>query len=68
LGYGKFITVVIDFLIMTFAVFIMVRIMNKMKRNQPVAPATPTEKKCPECQMIIPIEARRCGHCAQPLS
>ncbi|HOW28767.1 MAG TPA: large-conductance mechanosensitive channel protein MscL [Elusimicrobiota bacterium] len=65
LSYGKFATAVTDFLIIAFAIFIMVRVMNRLKRSDP--PVSPTEKKCPECQMTIPLEARRCGHCAQPL-
>ncbi len=65
LGYGKFVTTVVDFAILAFAVFLMVRLMNRLKREEPAAP---TEKKCPECQLIIPLAATRCGHCAQPLS
>ncbi len=65
LAYGKFVTTVVDFAILAFAVFLMVRLMNRLKREEPAAP---TEKKCPECQLIIPLAATRCGHCAQPLS
>ncbi len=68
LSYGKFITSVIDFLIIAFAVFIMVRIMNKMKPPDPAPITAPTDKKCPECRMNVPLDARRCGHCAQPIA
>ncbi|HRY30332.1 MAG TPA: large-conductance mechanosensitive channel protein MscL [Elusimicrobiota bacterium] len=68
LAYGKFVTVVVDFLIVAFAVFLMVRLMNKMKRAEPAPVAVPTEKKCPECQMLVPIEAKRCGHCTATIA
>lgn len=68
LYYGKFITSVTDFVIMAFAVFVMVRLMNKLKRAEPAPAPTPPEKKCPECLMNIPIEATRCGHCSQPVT
>lgn len=63
LNYGAFITSVIDFAIVAFAVFMLVKSMNAIKRE---APAAPTEKPCADCLMNIPIKAKRCGHCAQP--
>jgi large conductance mechanosensitive channel len=59
--YGLFVNQVIDFLIVAFCVFLVVKVVNSLQK-QPVAPA-PTEKKCPQCSMLIPIEAKRCGHC-----
>jgi large conductance mechanosensitive channel len=59
--YGLFINNVISFLIVAFCVFLLVKGINKLQK-QPVPPA-PTEKKCPQCAMLIPIEAKRCGHC-----
>jgi large conductance mechanosensitive channel len=61
-NYGAFITAIVDFTIVAFAVFMLVKAMNTIKRDEPAA----TEKKCPECLMNIPIGAKRCGHCAQP--
>ena len=63
--YGVFINVVIDFIIVAFCIFIMIRAMNAMrqKAEAPAAVAAPTTKDCPECQMSIPIKAKRCGHC-----
>jgi large conductance mechanosensitive channel len=66
LRYGAFITSVIDFTIVAFAVFMLVKAINTMKREEPVAPPAPTEKQCPECLLNIPLKAKRCGHCAQP--
>lgn len=66
INYGAFVTAVFDFTILAFAVFLLVKAINALKRSEPVAPPAPTEKQCPECLFNIPIKARRCGHCAQP--
>jgi large conductance mechanosensitive channel len=66
LNYGAFITTVIDFSILAFAVFMMVKAINRLKEKEPVPPPAPTEKQCPECLLNIPLKAKRCGHCAQP--
>jgi large conductance mechanosensitive channel len=65
LNYGMFINAVISFLIVAFAVFLLVQAYNRM-REQPETPEA-TEKNCPFCQMPIPIEAVRCGHCTSAL-
>jgi large conductance mechanosensitive channel len=65
INYGLFINNVITFLIVAFAVFVLVRAvqrMQAMKEEEP-APEAPTTKKCPECLSEIPIEARRCAYC-----
>lgn len=64
LNYGVFLNTVIDFVIVAFAVFILVKAMNKAKRKEEAPAAAPTTKSCPECLMEIPIKAARCGHCA----
>ena len=66
LNYGAFITSVIDFTIVAFAVFMLVKAMNTIKREEPAPTPAPTEKQCSECLMNIPLLAKRCGHCAQP--
>lgn len=64
LRYGAFINTLIDFTIVAFAIFLVVKAMNRMKHAEPApAPAVPTTKKCPECLLEIPIEAKKCGHC-----
>jgi large conductance mechanosensitive channel len=60
LNYGNFINTVINFLIVSFAIFLLVRSVNKWL-PKPSAPVT--TKDCPECAMPIPIAARKCGHC-----
>lgn len=65
-NYGAFITALVDFTIVAFAVFLLVKMTNAVKRRAPAAPPASDEKRCPECLMSIPARARRCGHCAQP--
>jgi len=62
--YGAFINTVIDFTIVAFVIFMLVKAMNSLKKEAPAAPAAaPTTKQCPECLMEIPVAAKRCGHC-----
>lgn len=67
INYGVFINAVINFLIVAFAVFMLVRAINRMKREEKVAPADPTEKNCPFCTTSIPIKATRCPNCTSEL-
>src|SRR6266704_3449769 len=60
-----FITLVINFLLVAFCIFLVVRALNKMKRPTDAPPVT---KDCPACQMTIPIKATRCPHCTTQLS
>lgn len=62
INYGVFFTGVLNFLIMAFVIFIMVRQMNKLReKNAPVA--EPTTKKCPHCLSEINIKATKCPYC-----
>ena len=64
INYGAFVTNVIDFAIVSFVIFMAIKGMNSLKRVEPENPApAPIDKKCSECALTIPIEARRCGHC-----
>ena len=60
LNYGTFINTIINFLIVAFSVFLLVRSVN---RWLPKPPAPVTTKECPQCAMAIPISAKKCGHC-----
>ena len=60
-NYGNFITLVINFLIIAFCIFLVVKGLNKMKKPAPAA--APVAKDCPACTMSIPIKATRCPHC-----
>lgn len=69
INYGVFITRIISFLIVAFAIFILVKAVNKLHRKaEPLPPAAaPVTKDCPHCLMSIPIKARKCGHCTAEL-
>ena len=66
LNYGNFINTIINFLIVAFAVFLLVQQVNRWTKKPEVA-AAPTTKDCPQCAMSIPIAAKRCGHCTTQL-
>ena len=66
INWGVFINTIINFLIVAFAVFMLVRMLNKMKK--PAAAAAPVSKDCPFCSMTIPIKATRCPHCTSEMS
>ena len=63
IAYGSFINVVINFIILAFCIFMMVKLMNKLKKPAPPGPAT--TKDCPQCMSSIPIKATRCCQCTQ---
>jgi large conductance mechanosensitive channel len=65
-NYGNFITLVINFAIVAFCVFLVVKAVNNMKR--PAPNAEPVSKDCPACAMTIPIKATRCPHCTTELT
>jgi len=67
-NYGVFLNSVVSFLIVAFAVFMVIKAINKMKREEKAPPADPTTKECKFCQMIIPIQATKCGHCTSELA
>jgi large conductance mechanosensitive channel len=64
---GIFLNAVIAFLIVAFAVFLMVRTLNRLKRAEAPAAAAPTTKDCPFCATAIPLAAVRCPHCTSEI-
>lgn len=67
---GVFITAVVNFLLIAAAIYFFVVVpINALvaRMRKAPAPADPTTKKCPECLSEIPIDAKRCAHCAQPV-
>lgn len=66
LNYGVFINALVSFTIVAFAVFLLVRAVNKLKAGEE-APAEPTTKDCPYCFTAIPIKATRCPNCTSEL-
>lgn len=67
LNYGVFINTIINFVIVAFAIFLVVRMANRLKGPAP-APAAPTTRECPQCAMAIPLKARRCPHCTSEVA
>ena len=69
LNYGQFINTIISFLIIAFAIFILIKNINKAKKEEPVAaPAEPTTKECQFCFSEIPIKATKCGNCTSNIN
>ena len=62
--WGLFIQAIIDFVIIAFVIFLLVRAMNRLKKEEPV---TPTTKECPHCFTTIPLKAARCPNCTSQL-
>ena len=63
-AYGSFVNTIIDFVIVAFAMFLLVRQMNRLVSP---APAAPTDKDCPYCLSKIPLAATKCAHCTSEL-
>ena len=63
INYGLFINSVISFVIVAFCVFMLIRSMNKLKREEVAPPAKPTTRDCPFCYSAIPLKASRCPNC-----
>jgi len=69
INYGVFINTVLDFVVVAFVVFLLVRQVNRLKKaEEPAAPEAPTTKECPYCCSEIPIKATRCPNCTSQLS
>jgi large conductance mechanosensitive channel len=68
INYGIFINTVISFLIVAFAVFLLVKGINSLKRKEEAPPAEPTTRECPRCFSVIPRKATRCGFCTSELN
>jgi large conductance mechanosensitive channel len=68
LNYGLFLNSIVNFLIVAFAIFLLVKQVNRLTKPAPaVAPAAPTTKDCPQCLSAIPLKATRCAHCTSQL-
>jgi large conductance mechanosensitive channel len=67
IAYGQFLNTILDFVIVAACVFALIKAMNTLKRRleTPAPAAIPTTRECPQCLSTIPINAKRCSHCAQ---
>ncbi len=68
ISYGVFINTIISFIIVAFAVFLLIRNINKLKKQEEAPPAEPTTKECTYCFSTIPIKAIKCPQCTSSLS
>jgi len=66
-NYGLFVNSVISFLIVAFSVFLLVKSVNSMRRQQQTLPPVPDTRECPYCLSAVPLKAIRCAHCTSEL-
>jgi large conductance mechanosensitive channel len=66
LNYGLFINTILDFLIVAFVIFLLIKQLNRLKRTE--APAPPATKDCPFCCSPVPLAAKKCAHCTSDLA
>lgn len=67
INYGLFFNTIFDFVIVAFAIFLMIQQINRMKRAPEATPAAPETKECPFCLSTVPMKAVRCPHCTSEL-
>ena len=68
MNYGLFLNTIINFVIVAFAIFLLLRVVNRwLVKPAPAAVPAPTTRDCPMCAMPIPLVARKCGHCTSTL-
>ena len=68
ISYGLFLNAVISFLIVAFAVFLLIKGINRLQREKETPAAEPTTRECPRCLSTIPVKATRCPHCTSELA
>ncbi len=67
MNYGVFVNTIISFLLVAFAVFLLIRNINKLRRQEEAPPVEPTTKQCPYCLSKMPVKATRCAYCTSEL-
>jgi len=65
INYGLFLNTIIDFIIVAFVIFLLIRQVNRFKKKE--EPAAPVTKNCPYCLSVVPLKAVRCPHCTSEL-
>lgn len=68
IAYGTFVNTIIEFVIVAFAVFVLIKWVNRLMPKPAAAPAPPSTKDCGYCKLSIPVAATRCPHCTSQLS
>ena len=67
INYGSFINTIVSFLIVAFAIFLLIKQMNRLKKEEEAEPEEPATKDCPKCFTAIPIKATRCPNCTSEI-
>lgn len=67
INYGVFINTIINFIIVAFAIFLVVRLASNLSKPKEEAPAAPTTKECPHCLSTVPLKATKCMYCTSDL-
>lgn len=67
INYGVFVNTIVSFLIVAFAMFLLVRTINRLRRQEEAPPSVPTTKECTYCFSSIPVKATRCPQCTSEL-
>ena len=67
INYGVFLNETINFLIVSFAIFMLIKQINHLKKHEEQVPSSPTAKECPYCLLGVPLKATRCAHCTSEL-
>ncbi len=67
INYGVFLNTFLDFAIVAFVIFLVIKQINRLKRQEPAPAASPTTQECRFCLSSIPIKATRCSHCTSDL-
>lgn len=67
LNYGLFVNTIVSFLIVAFTIFMVIKMINRLKREQEVVAEEPATKECPFCMSEVPVKATRCAHCTSEL-
>ena len=67
INYGMFVNAIVSFLIVAFAVFLLIRTINRLRRQEEAPPPVPTTKECTYCFSSIPVKATRCPQCTSEL-
>jgi len=68
INYGLFLNTIIDFIIVSFVIFLMIRQINRLQRPKAQAEVVPTTRECPQCLSTIPLRATRCAFCTSAVA
>ena len=67
MNYGLFFNAIVSFLLVALAIFLLIRTINRMRKEEEAPSAEPTTKECPYCFTEVPLQATRCPHCTSEI-